>query len=275
MDEVEEAHDALKRVMKAHRKETGKGAWTAERLRSAKKAVERATADYRVASAAAAVLPLAPVVREELGRLNRRVNTALAAFSQYINEKRLDYARARREAVYRPAGESEDEDRMDTQDSEFCRELDQIGKRAEKQAKIEAANQAKASANSDQKLVPKPEQPTVPVDRRTNNKQPGDGDNRQASEVHVVVPRGRPMPRRQRPPCLACSNLTHSAAGCNAFRGLNLSSKKAIVWVSGACENCLRLGHAAVDCGSINGAPYNKECPRCQGVFHNSLLCDQ
>lgn len=225
-----------------------------------------------------------------------KVKSSLSLFEQYMTEKRLEYAKQRRAALGRPAGlsdsENEDED-LDAYEVETCNRLSGIAKREEKR-KREAENagsQAKRNepqpgTSSQRDDNRRPEEPTAMAPSRddddaTNRRQP----ERLASVV--VQPRssearrssatGGEKERKQWHvmPCLACGDNGHGATKCEAFRKLRYLAKWAIVNASGACPNCVRLGHSANECGRINGQMYARGCPRCNGALHNSVMCDK
>lgn len=315
MVDARNALDELRKVMKRERREKNKGAWTAERLSSAKAEVKKAMAEYKVVSAQDRLHLQSREESDELIECDSAAAAEVALFHQFVNLKRLEWAKKRREAIIKPAGHEDDDDDdsddvIDIVEESLLNELAATGRKEEKKRR----EATQAGQNSAVESRPGPSSvPTVPAKgvRATAHASGGQAirwNESTSPRRDNTPPRQRdrtPSPRRKRDngwvpsqihrvdshpyhgvsrvgvratwrkmlPCLACGDPRHAATKCNPFRELRLLARKAIVTVSGACPNCIRIGHGAAECGQLNGLAYARGCPRCHGELHNSLLC--
>ena len=68
--------------------------------------------------------------------------------------------------------------------------------------------------------------------------------------------------------CVSCGKENHPLYMCNKFRSLPHSSKFELLHSKNCCINCLRPGHIAKKCKSLN------HCKQCQRPHHTLLHSD-
>ena len=66
----------------------------------------------------------------------------------------------------------------------------------------------------------------------------------------------------------ACNKATHPLYACTSFLALSIDERQAIVRRQGLCMNCLRHGHFASQCQSL------QKCEKCHGTHHTLLHHD-
>lgn len=98
---VEAAYEEIRLVLRAQRRDNKKGAWTVDRAREAKKEARRVLADYQVASLELKAKNPPSHLRNEVAIMDSKVRSQAALFNQYVNEKRLEYAKARQRMAAR------------------------------------------------------------------------------------------------------------------------------------------------------------------------------
>jgi len=65
--------------------------------------------------------------------------------------------------------------------------------------------------------------------------------------------------------CIACGQEKHQLYMCNSFRSLSHNEKSKLLHSKHHCLNCLRPGHFAKKCKSLN------RCKHCQRLHHTLL----
>ena len=68
--------------------------------------------------------------------------------------------------------------------------------------------------------------------------------------------------------CVVCKTLKHPLYACPKFKSMPHDKKMSTVKVNELCMNCLKSGHFARSCKSLN------RCKKCQGIHHTSMHID-